>query len=89
MSKTIFLISYYNLRSKVDLQNLIDQLSKYNSQIAVVINDSKFKKLNYEKINNVFFLKRHNVGMNIGAWSEGYKYFYDYENYFFFKMSVL
>jgi hypothetical protein len=85
MSKTIFIISHYDLRPKVDLQNLILQLAKFNSQIAVVINDDKFKKTNYEKINNVFFLKRHNVGMNIGAWNKGYKYFYDYENYFFFQ----
>ncbi len=85
MSDTIFLISHYNIRTKNNLNNLITQLKRYDCQIGVVINDDQCKKLLFENINNVFYIKRQNTGMNIGAWKEGAEFFDDFENYFFFQ----
>ncbi len=85
MRNSIFLISYYKCRQKKYLENLISQLAKFKCQIGVIVNDDKVNKLSLEKIKNVFYLTRKNTGMNIGAWDEGYRYFNDYENYFFFQ----
>jgi len=85
MSKSIFIISYFEGREKKYLKKLINQLMKIDCQIGVVINDDKVKKIFFEKIDNIFYLTRKNIGMNIGAWDAGYKYFDNYENYFFFQ----
>ena len=88
MHNSIFIISHYKGRQKKYLENLISQLAKFKCQIGVIVNDDKVNKLSLEKIKNVFYLTRKNTGMNIGAWDEGYRYFNDYENYFFFKTNA-
>jgi len=85
MNNSIFIISYYEGRQKKYLKNLINQLNKLECQIGVIINDDKAIELSLDKVNNVFYLTRKNIGMNIGAWDEGFRYFNDYENYFFFQ----
>ena len=85
MLNSIFIISHYKGRQKKYLENLISQLIKFKCQIGVIINDDKVNELSLEKNKNVFYLTRKNTGMNIGAWDEGYRYFNDYENYFFFS----
>ncbi len=85
MSDSIFIISYYKSRNKQNLYNLLKQLKIFKSKIAVIINDDETNVLKFEEVDNVYTLFRKNIGMNIGAWNEGYRYFSDYENYFFFQ----
>jgi len=85
MSKSIFIISFYNKRSPQNLQDLIRQLMIYGKDIAIVVNIDNYNNLELERHNNLIFLKRVNEGMNIGAWDQGWRYFSDFDNYFFFQ----
>jgi hypothetical protein len=85
MSKSIFIISFYNNRSPQNLEDLIKQLLVYGQEIAVVVNIDNFNNLELERHKNLSFLKRVNEGMNIGAWDQGWRYFSDFDNYFFFQ----
>ena len=85
MINSIFIISFYNKRPADNLLNLINQLKYFNVQIAIVVNDDNSENIYFEKKQNIFYLRRPNIGMNIGAWDAGYKYFDHYENYFFFQ----
>ncbi len=85
MDNNLFIISYYRERDRKYLDSLIKQLSIFNCTIAVVINIDNYKKIDFEKNNRILILKRKNEGMNIGAWNAGYKYFNDFDNYFFFQ----
>jgi len=85
MSKSIFIISFYNNRSPQNLEDLIKQLMIYGQEILVVINIDNYNNLELERHKNLSFLKRVNEGMNIGAWNQGWRYFSDFDNYFFFQ----
>jgi len=85
MSKSIFIISFYNNRSPQNLEYLIKQLMIYGQEILVVVNIDNYNNLELERHKNLSFLKRVNEGMNIGAWNQGWRYFSDFDNYFFFQ----
>ena len=85
MNNSIFIISFYNSRTPKLLEGLINDLIHFNQTIAVIANIDDFNKVEMEKHNDIYFLKRPNIGMNIGAWNEGWKFFNDFENYFFFQ----
>ena len=85
MNNSIFIISFYNSRTPKLLEGLINDLIHFNQTIAVIANIDDFNKVEMEKHNDIYFLKRPNIGMNIGAWNEGWKFFNDFENYFFFS----
>ena len=85
MNNSIFIISFFRGRTNHYLAKLVEQLEIFNIPIAVIVNDPSAQNLELTNHNNHYFLRRPNTGMNIGAWDEGWRYFYGYENYFFFQ----
>lgn len=71
--KVKIIISYYSAREPDSLNQLLNDLSRYQKNILVSINhdaDCQFKNINLD-VPHIF---NKNVGMNIGAWHHGYKH---------------
>jgi hypothetical protein len=67
-------VSHYEKRDKEDLNKLLDQLHLFKKQVVVVINRDGIFKENYFRSDEVLFIERPNLGMNIGGWSAAIKY---------------
>ena len=87
--KALLVISHYSKRSKDLLNNLIKKLEKYNIDILVSINDDSASEVVIDKSTNIYSLVRPNIGMNIGGWNDGYKYFKNYDYYIFIQDECL
>ena len=90
-SNILIVISYYAKRSKIYLESLLSQFSNIGYDVAIVINDDNMSKVEIINTNSYNFnykivcIKRPNIGMNIGAWNEGYNFFPNYEYYIFLQ----
>lgn len=82
-----FIISHFPRRNSVSyLQALIEQLVPYGQTIIVVENSlSSVDVASQSRSSGVFWLKRENSGMNIGAWRAGYENYSDFDYFFFFQ----
>ena len=87
--RILIVVSYYNSRPKLFLDNLIFELKKFNTDLALVINDDKILKVTTENNSNFFTVNRPNVGMNIGAWNECYQLYSNYDYYLFLQDECL
>lgn len=63
-------ISNYAARGSFGVETLLSQLEGLVDEIVVVVNDDDCKKVESFSRDGVFYIRRPNVGMNIGAWSE-------------------
>ena len=61
MNNSIFIISFYNSRTPKLLEGLINDLIHFNQTIAVIANIDDFNKVEMEKHNDIYFLKRPNI----------------------------
>lgn len=85
MIKTLIVVSYFDLRPKTQLNNLVNQLKNLNLPILLSINSNKTKQVNLFKGSKVNILKRPNTGMNIGAWNEAFFALPDFDYYHFLQ----
>ena len=70
MNKTLIIVSYFDLRPKKQLNNLVNQLKNLNAPILLSINSNETKHITLFKDSKINILKRPNIGMNIGAWND-------------------
>ncbi len=90
MNNSLLVISHYNLRSKDQLQKLIEYTNDLPLDRLIVVNDDSSKE-NYLKreSNNLFFLTRPNIGMNIGGWNDAFFCLPNYAYYIFIQDECL
>jgi hypothetical protein len=72
-SKFTAVVSNYAPRGRKDLDRLLSQLEGLVDRILIVINDDSCTKLTLQN-NDHLTIKRPNIGMNIGAWSEAIQF---------------
>ena len=84
--KTLIVISHYDLRPKIILQELVNSLSGCECDIVVVVNNDDLNSLRYDIFcPGVTCINRPNSGMNIGAWGCAFHEFPGYEYYIFLQ----
>lgn len=89
MNNSLLVISHYNLRSKDQLQKLIIYTNDLPLDRLIVVNDDSSKENNLKReSNNLFFLTRPNIGMNIGGWNDAFFVCLTMHTIFLFKMNA-
>jgi len=68
------IISNYKKRGDKYLNNLLENLRDLPIKLSVVINDDDANEENISISNNITYIERPNIGMNIGGWSASIKY---------------
>ena len=87
MPKLGFFISYFaQTEKRSSLNRLIKKLDKLEGKIVIIENnDFHAGKAQLAEVNGIKRITRENLGMNIGAWREGWKLFDTLDYYFFFQ----
>jgi hypothetical protein len=79
-------ISYYEERPINHLKQLLDSLEPHKSSVLIVINSNRIKNEPVEKkMDGWNSIIRPNLGMNIGAWDEGFRHAPKKDFYFFLQ----
>lgn len=81
----LIVISYYSGRSDSHLKKLLEDVSKINQNIVVVINSDECVYEVTGLFNGYKSITRPNIGMNIGAWDSGYKHYPKFKYYIFLQ----
>jgi hypothetical protein len=81
----LIIISFYEQRRVEYLQSLINQILPLTQNFIVVINSDSREKIEIVNKDNVRYVFRPNIGMNIGAWYCGCQLFPEYSNYIFLQ----
>jgi hypothetical protein len=90
MNNSLLVISHYNSRPKDQLKKLIEVTNHLAVDRLIVINDDNCKENNLKKeSNNLFFLVRPNIGMNIGGWNDAFFCLPNYAYYIFIQDECL
>jgi len=90
MNNSLLVISHYNLRPKDQLKKLIEYTNDLPLDRLIVINDDSSKENNLKReSNNLFFLTRPNIGMNIGGWNDAFFCLPNYAYYIFIQDECL
>ena len=85
MNKSLIIVSYFDLRPKKQLNNLVNQLKNLNAPILLSINSNETKHITLFKDSKINILKRPNIGMNIGAWNDAFFALPDFDYYHFLQ----
>ena len=87
--KTLVVISYYDRRPIHNLLELISSLYQYPAgeefDVCVVVNRTKNDSIAIPHLSADCIRYRHNVGMNIGAWDNGWRTCPGYKHYLFLQ----
>jgi len=90
MNNSLLVISHYNSRPKDQLKKLIEVTNDLAVDRLIVINDDNCKENNLKKeLNNLFFLLRPNIGMNIGGRNDAFFCLPNYAYYIFIQDECL
>jgi hypothetical protein len=84
--KVLTVVNHYDRRPKDSLDQLLAQLKPHGMRVLVVINsdDEKTSQVQRESP-RLSVMHRPNLGMNIGAWSDGYLHMPDFDYYLFLQ----
>lgn len=81
-------ISRFEGRLVSNSDSLIKQLQSYTRNIIVVTNDDAAVKVDHFSRDGVMYIRRPNLGMNIGAWNEAIKLCHQYRYTLFLQNEV-